>query len=69
MRILTTRQRKKKQQDVDLILREIERSDNESLRLKKEVMRQFILTRFYDLPEDADIMEAFYSVRERADEG
>ena len=25
-----------KQQDVDLILREIERSDNESLRLKKE---------------------------------
>ena len=48
-----------KQQDVDLILREMERSDNESLRLKKEVMRQFILTRFYDLPEDADIMEAF----------
>lgn len=48
-----------KQQDVDLILREMERSDNESLRLKKEVMRQFILTRFYDLPEDADVMEAF----------
>lgn len=48
-----------KQQDVDLILREIERSDNESLRLKKEVMRQFIMTRFYDLSEDADIMEAF----------
>ena len=48
-----------KQQDVDLILREIERSDNESLRLKKEVMRQFILTRFYDLPENADVMEAF----------
>ncbi len=48
-----------KQQDVDLILREIEHSDNESLRLKKEVMRQFILTRFYDLPEDADVMEAF----------
>ena len=43
-----------KQQDVDLILREIERSDNESLRLKKEVMKQFILTRFYDLPEGAD---------------
>lgn len=42
-----------------MILREIERSDNESLRLKKEVMRQFILTRFYDLPENADVMEAF----------
>ena len=50
---------KEKQQDVDLILREIERSDNKSLRLKKEVMRQFILTRFYDLPENADVMEAF----------
>ena len=48
-----------KQQDVDLILREIERSDNESLRLKKDVMKQFILTRFYDLPENADVMEAF----------
>jgi len=48
-----------KQQDVDLILRELERSDNESLRLKKEIMRQFILTKFYDLPEDADVMEAF----------
>ena len=33
-----------KQQDVDLILREIERSDNESLRLKKDVMREFILS-------------------------
>ena len=48
-----------KQQDVDLILREMERSDNEALRLKKDVMKQFILTRFYDLPEDADLMEAF----------
>ena len=48
-----------KQQDVDLILREIERSDNESLRLKKDVMKQFILTRFYDLPDDVDIMDAF----------
>lgn len=48
-----------KQKDVDLVLREIERSDNESLRLKKDIMKQFILSRFYDLPEDADIMEAF----------
>lgn len=48
-----------KQQDVDLILREIERSDNELLRLKKDVMKEFILTKFYDLPEDADVMEAF----------
>ena len=45
-----------KQQDVDLILREIERSDNESLRLKKDVMREFILSRFYELPDDVDVM-------------
>lgn len=44
---------------MDLILREIERSDNELLRLKKDVMKEFILTKFYDLPEDADVMEAF----------
>ena len=48
-----------KQKDIDLILREIERSDNESLRLKKDVMKQFILTRFYELPDDVDIMAAF----------
>ena len=45
--------------DLDLILREIERSDNESLRIKKDIMADFIRTRFYDLDEDADIMAAF----------
>ena len=45
--------------DLDLILREIERSDNESLRAKKDVMAEFVRTRFYDLPEDADIMAEF----------
>ena len=45
--------------DLDLILREIERSDNESLRAKKDVMAEFIRTRFYDLAEDADIMAEF----------
>ena len=47
------------QADIDLILREIERSDNESLRLKKDIMREFILTRFYELPDHVDVMEAF----------
>ena len=48
------------QQDwADLILREIERSDNEALRAKKDIMVEFIRTRFYDLAEDADIMAAF----------
>ena len=45
--------------DLDLVLREVERSDNESLRAKKDVMIEFIRTRFYDLPDDADIEEAF----------
>ena len=45
--------------DLDLILREIERSDNESLRAKKDIMAEFIRTRFYDLSDDADIMAAF----------
>lgn len=45
--------------DIDLILREIERSDNESLRAKKDIMAEFIRTRFYDLSNDADIMAAF----------
>lgn len=48
-----------RQTDVDLVLREIERSDNESLRLKKDLMKEFILTRFYDLPDTVDVMEAY----------
>ena len=45
--------------DLDLILREIERSDNESLRAKKDIMAEFVRTRFYELSEDADIQAAF----------
>ena len=47
------------QANADLILREIERSDNVSLRAKKDIMRAFIETRFYDLPEEADMQQAF----------
>ena len=53
------RQTEDREADLDLILREIERSDNESLRAKKDLMTAFILTRFYDLSEDADIMAEF----------
>ncbi len=45
--------------DLDLILREIERSDNESLRAKKDIMAEFVRTRFYDLSDDADVQAAF----------
>lgn len=45
--------------DLDLILREIERSDNESLRAKKDIMAEFVRTRFYNLSDDADVQAAF----------
>lgn len=48
-----------KEADLDLILREIERSDNESLRAKKDIMAEFVRTRFYELSEDADVQAAF----------
>ena len=44
---------------VDLILREIERSDNEKMRYKRELMKNFVTERFYDLDPEADIIEAY----------
>ena len=45
---------------IDLILREIERSDNEKLRYKKDIMTEFVTTRFFELDPDEDIMEAYF---------
>ncbi|MCR4688103.1 MAG: type I restriction endonuclease subunit R [Saccharofermentans sp.] len=45
---------------VDLILREIERSDNETLRYKRDLMKGFVMTRFFDLDPDADIVQEYY---------
>ena len=47
------------EQSVDLILREIERSDNEKLRYKKEIMTDFIRSRFFDLDPEEDIAKAY----------
>lgn len=47
------------EQSVDLILREIERSDNEKLRYKKEIMIDFIRSRFFDLDPEEDIAKAY----------
>ena len=44
---------------VDLILREIERSDNEALRYKREIMKAFINNRFFELDADADIINEY----------
>lgn len=52
------------EKSIDLILREIERSDNEKMRYKKEIMKAFVSERFFELDPDADIIEA-YSEYER----
>ena len=49
----------KMQEAIDLILREIERSDNEKLRYKKDIMKAFITERFFSLDPDMDITQAY----------
>ncbi|MBQ6368398.1 MAG: type I restriction endonuclease subunit R [Erysipelotrichaceae bacterium] len=44
---------------VDLILREIERSDNEKMRYKRDIMKSFVSERFFELDPEADIIEAY----------
>ncbi len=51
---------------VDLILREIERSDNETLRYKRELMSDFIKTRFFDLDPNADIIQEYHQFEKEA---
>ena len=47
------------EKSIDLILREIERSDNEKMRYKKDIMKDFVTGRFFDLDPDEDIIEAY----------
>ena len=47
------------QKNIDLILREIDRSDNEKLRYKNVVMKDFINLRFFDLDPDEDIIKEY----------
>ena len=47
------------EKSIDLVLREIERSDNEKMRYKQDIMKSFITTRFFDLDPDEDIEAAF----------
>lgn len=44
---------------IDLILREIDRSDNEKLRYKTAIMKDFINLRFFDLDPDEDIIKEY----------
>ena len=44
---------------VDLILREIDRSDNEKMRYKSEIMKAFINLRFFELTPEEDIIAEY----------
>ena len=44
---------------IDLILREIERSDSEKMRYKRDIMKAFVTERFFELDPDADIIIAY----------
>ena len=47
------------EKSIDLIMREIDRSDNEKLRYKRDIMKAFIKERFFELDPDADIVNAY----------
>ena len=47
------------QKSIDLILREIDRSDNEKMRYKSEIMKAFITSRFFDLDPEEDIIKEY----------
>jgi type I restriction enzyme R subunit len=47
------------QKSIDLILREIDRSDNEKMRYKSGIMKAFINSRFFDLDPEEDIVKEY----------
>lgn len=47
------------EKSIDLIMREIDRSDNEKLRYKSDIMKAFIRERFFELDPDEDIISAY----------
>jgi len=48
-----------KKRSIDLILREIERSDNDRLRAKQEMLKRFVTEKFFYLSPDDDIVKAY----------
>ena len=48
-----------KKRSIDLVLREIERSDNERLRAKQEMLKRFVTEKFFTLSPDEDIVKAY----------
>ena len=47
------------QKNVDLILSDIKRSDNEKLHYKSDIMKAFITSRFFDLDPEEDIIKEY----------
>lgn len=47
------------EKSVDLILREIDRSDNEKLRYQRDIMKSFVTERFFELDPEEDIIAAY----------
>lgn len=56
---INRRDKAEMQKSIDLILREIDRSDNEKLRYKSDIMKAFIQLRFFDLDPDEDIIKEY----------
>ena len=48
-----------KKRSIDLILREIEISDNERLRAKQDMLKRFVTEKFFNLSPDEDIVKAY----------
>lgn len=59
MKDINRNNKEEMEKSIDLVLREIERSDNEKMRYKQDIMKSFITTRFFDLDPDEDIEAAF----------
>ncbi len=56
---INRKDRSEMEKSIDLIMREIDRSDNEKLRYKREIMKAFIKERFFSLDPEEDLIIAY----------
>ena len=59
MKDIIKKDENEKKRSIDLILREIERSDNERLRAKQEMLKRFVTEKFFTLSPDEDIVKVY----------
>ena len=64
---INRRDEQERMKSIDLILREIERSDNERMRAKSDILKRFINEKFFSLSPDDDIVKAYeeYEVQQQ----